>query len=410
MKVGLLLCHLLLLTMIACSKSESIPGDHGAVSAQLNKTFFEQVGSVKPYNSNSPYLDKMQECIYADTVEKSCKINDLPLLGLSGEPITFQSILDRTLISHEFLGETFKQVLMKMNPDMLQLFGSVSAIVVSDKINPSFYYTNTGAIYLSGRYFWKNAEERKILTQVKDPRTGSALPLQFYFDWDYIKDGKSISSRANPNAQTYDEMVLNVAHLLFHELTHANDYFPKSLYSNPNLDQTKSYHEVSYERFSKLELVSDKQPIKTHSVKLKHIGQILYQGESANVADSALLAEEIVKEFKSDVASDSYAYSTRREDLAMQAEEALMLYYYQMPRYISVIKLPEANFVPPKNYLYQIAWGEKSRVLEEKILPRAIFAVTNDLGVEVGKKIEDKLKLLHSEEYGVNTSWDNIGK
>ena len=140
MKKWSILANLFIVFIIGCSKSESIPGDHGAISAQQNKSFFEDVGHVTPYNNSSPYITKMQECIYADSADKSCAIADLPLIGLAVSPITVQDILDRTLISHEFLGETFKQVLLKMNPEMLQMFGSVSAIVISDSsINASRY-------------------------------------------------------------------------------------------------------------------------------------------------------------------------------------------------------------------------------------------------------------------------------
>jgi hypothetical protein len=404
------LASVFLLLLVGCSKDQSIPGDHGAISAIQNKTFFEELGKLNPYNPNSPYVDKMQECVYADTAEESCIVGDLPLIGLSKVNITVEDILDRTLVSHDFLGVTFKEVLSRMNPEMLQMFGAVTAIVISDKVNPSFYYSVSGAIYLSGRYFWKNAKERKLLTQVKDFREGAGSPLQFFFDSEYLKAGKSITNRAVKNEQSYDEMAINVSRLLFHELSHANDYFPKSFYYSQRLNLTKTYQKTARERFLKKELESDKLPSQVTSQKLIHIGQVLYQGKKATTEDSALLAEEVIQEFKNDVASDDYAYSTSREDYAMIAEEALMLYYYETPRFLFVIKLPEANFVPPDDYVYQIAWGEKSRVLEPKIKLRAAIVVENDLGKDVGKKIIEKLNQYSSVEIPANLTWKEIIK
>lgn len=395
--------------VIACSKSQSIPGDHGAKSALENKTFFDRVGDVKSFRTTS-YSEKMEVCVYADTNEKSCIISELPLIGLSKEKITIDNILDRTLVSHEFLGETFKQVLLKLNPEMLQMFGAVSSIVISDRINPSFYYSRTGTIYLSGHFFWKNASERKLLSQVRDNREGVGFPLQFFFDGGYMKNGNPITERAQRDIQTYDEMSINVARLLFHELTHANDFFPELLYKGQNFDLSKTYQKVAFERFINNELQSDKQPSQLSSKLLQRVGQVLFQQEEATAEDSAVLAEEVVKEFKNDVATDDYAYSTTREDFAMIAEEALMLYYYEASRYLCIVKLPEAHFVPPENYVYQIAWGEKRRVLEPKIKTRAHFALESNLGSEIGKKIMNKLDEYNPVEIPANSNWEDIAK
>lgn len=405
-----LISYLLLLLIIGCSKNESIPGDHGAVSALKNKTFFDKVGEVRPYNPNNPYAVKMKECIYADTDDKSCSIKSLPLLGMSKDLITPQDILERTMISHDFLGEAFKQVLNRMPPEMLQMFGSINAVVISDKINPSFFYSTSGAIYLSGHYFWSNTEEYKLLNQVKDYRQDFGSALQFIFDNDYIKNGKSITTRASENVQTYDEMSFNVARLLFHELTHANDFFPRSFYQKQDTDLSKTYRKTAFERYSKSEIASLQLPTPLTSKKLNHLGDILYHGVDATTQDTSTLAEEVVQEFKNDVASDPYGYSTPMEDLAMNAEEALMFYYYNIPRYVVVIKLPMPNFKIPENFDYPILWGEKGRILESKIKNRAIFAVENDLGATISQKVSDKLDQFLPKEIQSNTSWDDLYK
>lgn len=410
MKNWTIVTNLFLFIIIGCSKSGSIPGDHGSISALQNKSFFEKVGEVKPYNPFSSYAKKMAICVYADTSEKSCTVQSLPLLGISKEKITPQDILDRTMISHDFLGVAFKEVLNKMNPEMLQMFGSVNAVVISDKINPSFYWTKPGAIYLSGSYFWKNAEEYDLLHQVKDYRQDFGNAFQFIFDSDYIKDGKSITERADQNFQTYDEMSYRVIRLLFHELTHANDFFPRSFYKSQDINLNQTYSEIASGRYLNDQLISQKQATKLASLKLSHLGEIFFQGEEATPEDSSILAEEVVQEFKNDIATDYYSYSTPMEDLAMSAEEALMLYYYNIPRLVIVIKLPEPHFVVPANYNYIIGWGEKSRVLEPNIKGRALYAVENLLGKSIAQKVSDKMDQFSFKEIPANTSWEDIYK
>jgi hypothetical protein len=399
----LLLANLFLILIVGCSKSESIPNDHGAISARENKTFFEEVGSLKPYNSSSLYALQMGDCVYADTSEKSCTVSTLPLIGIAKENITVQDILDRTMISHEFLGETFKEVLLKMKPEILQMFGAVTAIVISDRINPSFYYRISGAIYLSGRYFWKNTEEYKILNQVKDYRDGAELPFKFVFDHDYINNGKSYLHRAAQNSQTYSEMAIIISRLLFHELTHANDYFPKSVYRSSEMEPNKTYAQISHSRFSNSQLASMRQATKLASFKLNQVAQVLYQGNAVTSYEENVQTEEAITEFKNDIANDLYSYSTDREDLAMAAEEALMLYYYNIPRIVGVISLPTTEN-------YSLAWGEISRVLEPKIKARAVFAVENGLGKSIAENVSKRLDQSLPIEIPANTPWDDVYK
>lgn len=405
MKQWTMAVNLCLLVLVGCAKSTSIPSDHGEQSALANKTFFEEVGAVTPLNPENPYAAKMKECIYADTGEKSCTIKSFPLIGLSQKaPIQVKDILDRTLVSHDFLGEAFKQVLLRLNPETLQMFGSVSAIVISDKINPSFYYSTASTIYLSGRYFWKNVEEWNLIiqAQAKDSRDDMGLSLQYEFYSGYIKNSKPLASRENRNFQTYDEMASNVSRLLFHELSHANDFFPASFYKDEKLNDEYTYRSMAFERFTEGKLGSALMPTQATSKKLARIGQILYQGTEATSEDIATLAEDIVAEFKKDVASDIYAYSTPNEDFAMASEEALMLYYYNVPRFIVVLKYPMPNFIPPANYVEKIIWGEKSRVLEESIKPRALFAIEHVLGKDISEKAKEKLDRLSPREIPAN--------
>lgn len=398
-----------LITSLGCSKSKNvIPGNHGAISALENKNFFEQVGEVKPYYSNASYADKMSTCIYADTDEKSCKISDLPLIGINNDSILVEDILKRTLVSHQFLGDIFKQVLLKMKPDMLQMFGAVSAVVISDKINPSFYYNVSGAIYLSGRFFWRDYEEWELLTKVTDFRKNAGLPFQFQFQSDYRANGKSLYERVDRDTQSIDEISNKLFRLLFHELAHANDFFPNSFYSKTNFEKNITYAEVSNERYEKLELISQQMPTKTESKKLDRIGQILFQEEPSTPIDSLISAEEVIEEFKNDVASDFYAYSTPFEDLAMLTEESLMFYYYNMYRYVVIIKLPKAYFEAPKDYEYNIAWGTKGRILGPNIKGRAVYAIESILGKNTSEKVSDKLDQSSSTDSMPNPTLNDI--
>ena len=70
MKLNKIFLIAVFLLIVGCSKNKSIPGNHGAASALKNKSFFDEVGQVTPYNVNSKYAEAMNECVYADTEKK----------------------------------------------------------------------------------------------------------------------------------------------------------------------------------------------------------------------------------------------------------------------------------------------------------------------------------------------------
>ncbi len=399
----LILVYLLLLLAFGCSKSKSIPGDHGTESALKNKSFFEKVGQVKPYNVNSKFADAMKECIYADTSEKSCSLSKLPLLGISKKQITVDDILDRTMISHDFLGVAFKKALQQMYPEILQMFGSVNSIVISDKINPSFYYINSGAIYLSAYFFWKNLEEREITTTVKDYRSDFGTSLQFGYSNYYRKNNQSINYTADRTIRTDTEIFFPIIFLLFHELSHANDFFPRSFYNNStSIDMTQTYEEISYDRYDNNKLISSNQPSDLTSVKLLHLAEVLFGGEPPTEEDNLLLAVDVANEFKKEKATVLYSFFSPFEDLASNAEESMMLYYYNIYKYVKIFKYPYSNFIVPNDYHYQVVWGQKGRVLEPEIKVRALYAIENILGPEVRQRMSEKFENLSVEEIPAN--------
>lgn len=406
---------LAILLIVGCSKGKSvpaIPGDHGEErlkeTLQVTENFFDSTRKVYPLYPDAPYAQKAAECVY-NFGEKSCLVAEVPLLGLYGN-VTVESIMKRTLVSHPFLGEAFREVLLRLKPETLEMFGAVSAIVISDLINPSFYLNDSGAIYLSGRYFWRTPEERKLVTQVIDGRSSAVFSLPYLFDSDYVVNGQSIETRESDSHRTYEEIARIVSRLLFHELAHANDYFERSFYRSEDFNEHKTYDELAYERYSTSKLISQRLPVHVKSEILIKAGQIWFQGEKATEEDKKTTVETIIKEFTNDVASDVYAYSTHHEDLAMLTEEALMLTLLNYSRYVAIVQLPHADYKPTPEFAWPISWAVKKRIADPVIKPRAIFAVENVLNKNLAQKVKNKLDLESSITFPAKTDWSELYK
>ena len=94
-------------------------------------------------------------------------------------------------------------------------------------------------------------------------------------------------------------------------------------------------------------------------------------------------------EFQLDVANDFYSYSSSREDLAMLFEEVMMYYSYGLDRDVAVTDLP-ANLEFCSQL--RVAWGQRNRVAQSNILPRATLileAVLPEFAAAVTLQLDD---------------------
>lgn len=167
-----------------------------------NSDFINATERVTPVQPTNPLAAALVDCAYRLRAEVSCRPNELPLIGQQFNPVTIDAIMSRTLVSHASFGDTFRRVLESLPPEALKLFGAVTVVVVSDKINPSFVTTYSGGMYLSGRYFWRTRDEKRLVEQASDPR--NSLPNRFRFDYDrrYTINGRPESFRRFRNSRT----------------------------------------------------------------------------------------------------------------------------------------------------------------------------------------------------------------
>ncbi|MEC7470358.1 MAG: hypothetical protein VYC51_10960, partial [Pseudomonadota bacterium] len=194
---------------------------------------------LRPFNQTSPYADALQACVYNNTVENSCDFDTLPLIGMETMSPSIDTILDRTLVSHHWMGERFREFLTQSAAaeDIIKLLRGVTAIVISYDVRPSFYWVRTGAIYLDARNFWRTPEERDTLNTIPDYRSGFGNELQFGIYWRYVKDGEyyypqSSLPASSRQSKSFVQLEASLAWLMYHELAHANDFFPPASWAS----------------------------------------------------------------------------------------------------------------------------------------------------------------------------------
>jgi hypothetical protein len=354
---------------------------------------FANAQRVTPYVAAGPYAAVLQRCVYdtalyytSGTANNVCTAGTLPLLqqdaGQGGVPTTSQ-VMARVLVSHDFLGKNFEAFLNQdAHGDIRRMLGGVTAIVIGSHVRPSFYHPLTGAIYLDADYFWRTPAERAVVTEVPDYRSSFDDDLNFSVPWRAVRNNDYVTPAFPPGSdlsRSADEQFMDVAPLMYHELTHAADFFPPA---NRVLDPTQNMWVNAVTRLvegrTPSDLLAAAYPLR--SAEMKALGRVMFQGTTATAQQRAYTAAQVAAFFAGDVASNDYAYSIpedetlSREDIAMLVEEFMMAHRHNVRYDIAFTnRLPQngtsADLI--------VAWGQRGRVGASTVKPRVKLAVSH---------------------------------
>lgn len=329
------------------------------------------------YLKNGKYANVLAECTMSYELNKSefCTLNTLPYLGSESQNPTIDDIMSRVVVSHDWMAENFEKFLRQYDThnDFKRLFRSVTAIIISDSVRPSFYWAGTGAVYLDPDYLWLTAEQRDDVSEVADYRSDFGNDLKFESVHDYEKNGKSIiygrtAESYNPDInlrknRSLETMALPLASLLYHELAHANDYMPnESVKALSKNDFNKTAYSVQPST-----LISDKLTTQypLSSQYLKGLAQVVFGGAKTSSLQKDFTPTQVGEWFFDDKAVDLYSFYNSREDLAMLFEETMMFSRFGVNRYMM--------FIDP--ITFNIAKGYKNWTSSDNVKPRANFVV-----------------------------------
>ncbi|MBW3164072.1 hypothetical protein [Ferrimonas balearica] len=355
----------------------------GLVADGLNKPGFARVQS---YRSDSPWASALERCVYNPIITDPCALSDLPLTGTEagGDP-SLDQVLDRVVVSHPWMGEQFEAFLRQQeqngNTDFRRLLGAVTAVVISYDVRPSFYWVVTGAIYLDPEDLWMTPWQRDSINEAPDYRSGFGSELQFIIPWRYTFENEYASLFYPQWARVERPMSglePDLASLLYHELAHANDFFPRS--TQPGLSAPTLWD--AYLERDAQGIVSDSltSSYPLASQEMYSLAGVNFQGDSPTLAERNYTPADVTGFFEPDRASDFYAYSTEREDLAMLFEEAMMQHRFGILRDVAVTSTRSA--IPELDLI--VDWGQRGRIGETKLDDRLTLVLNALLPEEVG--------------------------
>jgi len=324
------------------------------------------------YKKSSKYKSVLIDCIRAETENDSCSLETLPFLAQEKKVPTKEMIMERVVVSHQWMGDRFAEMLDLLDDDMKILLGAVTAIVIDDDIIPSYYNPLTGTIYLEPSYLWLTPAEAATITPKEDFRAEYSNDLQFFELGLFFIDNK-LAFNPFPDEsipRTKEDIKFNLADLLYHELAHANDYFPPYLRD----DVTKSdsviealdsiyAQSISHKLYENYPLTSD---------ELKAMGQVMFHGEKANREQKAITATQMGELFSHGSAVMMYGYSKAEEDTATLFENLMMKRHYNMEQdYAFIDILTNEDNATCDDYI--VGWGVRNRIANDDVKQRANF-------------------------------------
>ena len=330
---------------------------------------------VHPYKADSAYADNLVSCTYSNQQIDPCNIlNELQFISQDSQPDPIDTIMDRVVVSHDWMGANFETYLRaQTNIDFVELLQSVTAVIISYDIRPAYYSGYIGAIYLDPEYLWLTSAQRDTINETPDYRSNFGEDLNYLSPYRYVKDnayaGEYID-KGNRMNRTMDNMSANLARLLYHELAHANDFYPQSIHATL---QGPSLKEEWDRRFASNDMPSDQLQLRYPllSDEMYGLAKVQYAGESANSTQKAFSPTDVAEFFANDLANDDYAYSSKREDVAMLFEEIMMSHRYGILRDIAITDKPEVQ----TSSTITVEWGVRGRVGQVELRDRASYVL-----------------------------------
>jgi hypothetical protein len=343
------------------------------------------------YKRNGPFAAVLARCTYDPGLQWTggaknlCSLNELPFLHQTtgGNVPTVAQIMDRVLVSHDWMGEVFEQFLASAgaSDDLKRMFNGVTAIVIGAHVRPSFYYALTGAIYLDADNFWLTAAQRDVIDEAPDFRSDFSRDLQFSAPWRYAFNNQSVFVNFPPNSRIGRDLsyLLNEAGwLLYHELGHAADFMPPA--ARGTLNNAISAWDNIAPRFSARQLPSDAltAALPLQSAEMNALAEVMFlSGPAASPTTpvrgipygtlTAFTPVQVGGFFGADRASDTYNYSTTREDIAMLIEEFMLARNHGFRRDVAITD--KITSTTTSSTLI-VRWGQRGRVGETAVKPR----------------------------------------
>ncbi|MFK8082455.1 MAG: hypothetical protein AB8B97_19380 [Granulosicoccus sp.] len=354
---------------------------------QLDDPRIVPSSEVRPFISDGPFADVLADCAYADETvdyerEGICTLATLPYIGQTTDTITVDDILERTLVTHDWMGMRLRDLLSAMPADLLPMFAPVTSVVIGSEVRPSSFNWALGRMKIDAAHLWTTVPEKRTISQEDDFRSNFGADLQFVSFWRLMNgDEYAIprSSLSDDNPREFNDTVLQAARPLFHELAHANDVIRPENIAGFSSDLTPlQATELFREQRISNELYAD-ESLSVPNSFLYSLARVRYADETPDEFQKSYLADFVGGEMGNEGKQTFYGYFTIYEDMATLFAQTMMKYHFDIETHVAFLNKP-ANQPDPSCNDYKVAWGVRNRLAAPLVAPRARFVTEKLIG------------------------------
>jgi len=381
---------LMLTALAACGGGNSGGVQPTEVSEQASNTGVLSIGEVipasekrvipieeaRPYRANSAqYRNVLLPCMLVETIDALCPLSTLPYIGQTTELVTVEDIMQRVVVTHDWMGVRFEEMLYRMPADLVQLFAPVTAIIIGSEVRPSSFTPALGLMRLDPETLWVNVDERQTISVDDDPRTDFGPDLQF-IGLSRANLGDEYTSYYWPEGseRNRDLIEMPLARLLYHELAHANDYVQRDKIASLSGNLTAWDAINLLEGFRVSKLLPEDLSITTPDAFLNELAGVRFRNEEPSFAHSFISADSVGARMQGTGKMTFYSYSAPQEDVATLLEAAMMKFHYNVDTHVAFANKP-ADTENAECNDYIVAWGVRNRLASPLVTPRADFVV-----------------------------------
>ena len=360
--------------------SEDDPGNNEGDAGFVARADLKGTDQLYAYQSDSPYAAVLKDCALVERSADACTLETLPFITQATPDFTREDILDRLLVTHEWMGERFEQLLAEAPEDMVTLFGSLTSIAIGSTVRPSNYWGGTGGIQLDPENLWLTIDEKATVSIEEDYRSNYGKDLQFW-SFGTLRRGNNPASYyyslTNTTERSLDDIRVPVSRLLYHELAHAVDYLPSA--SVPTIDASltpAAALEANQQYWLSPQLYLD---LPLYSEELQSLAQVSYKGQQATIEQMNYSPALVGAFMSSDGAAKYYGYSTHREDFATLFATTMIKRDFDVDYYMAFVQKPEDE----GNYEctdLTVGWGVRNRIADPTVQLRAKWVVESIYG------------------------------
>lgn len=381
-RIGKITAAFIAMALSSCGGTggDSVPSEDSL--PELPRVDVRDVEQLYPYRPGSPYAQVLKSCALSDA-DSACSLAVLPYISQQNPEFTRSDILDRLLVTHDWMGERFESLLNDAPDDMVYLFGSVTTLSIGSTVRPSLYRSSIGAIRLDPVYLWLTLDEKANISVQEDFRSGYGADLQFLNFGTLQKAGlpaHGFYSLTDYENRSFSDIRIPVYRLLYHELAHAVDYIPSASVSS--LDTSLTPAQASAQLYDQRLSVRLQDDLPLYSSVLLGLAQVRYRGEDATEEQKRLQGSDVGSEMAIDGAAKFYSYSSVREDVATLFATTMIKKHFDVDYSMAYVDKP-TDYDPDKSYAcdeYLVGWGVRNRLADPLIIPRAKWVLDEIYG------------------------------